>query len=196
MLVLSVSPQEASFWMIWVNVGNFIGRFTFAWLSDKIGRRYSAGIVGFGAAAATIAAGLFPTAMLGTISVFWLLLILATMIGSGGWSVIGPYAAEVWPAKLRATGMGSAYGFGGIGKVIGPLGLALIIGSSNLLDFKVALDAITPSFFYLAGWFALSGVVYLAFGFETKGRTFEEIDAALADQSADRRARAAKALAE
>jgi putative MFS transporter len=133
--------------------------------------------------------------MIGTVSVFWLLLILVQTLGSGGWPVIGPYAAEVWPASLRATGMGSAYGFGGIGKVIGPLGLALIIGSSNMLDFKVTLDAITPSFLYLAGWFALSGVVYLAFGFETKGRSFEEIDAALEDQQAGRRARATKALA-
>jgi putative MFS transporter len=195
MLVLSVSPADASFWMIWVNVGNFVGRFVFAWLSEAIGRRISAGIVGLGAAAATVAAGLFPTAMLGTISVFWLLLILVQTVGSGGWPVIGPYAAEVWPAKLRATGMGSAYGFGGIGKVIGPLGLALIIGSSNMLDFKVTLDAITPSFLYLAGWFALSGVVYLAFGFETKGRSFEEIDAALEEHQAGRRARAIKALA-
>jgi putative MFS transporter len=195
MVVLAVTPAEANFWMIWVNVGNFVGRFVFAWLSDAIGRRVSAGIVGFGAAAATVAAGLFPTAMLGSISVFWLLLILVQTLGSGGWPVIGPYAAEVWPAKLRATGMGSAYGFGGIGKVIGPLGLALIIGSSNMLDVKVTLDAITPSFLYLAGWFALSGVVYVAFGFETKGRSFEEIDAALEDQRTARRARAAKALA-
>jgi MFS transporter, putative metabolite:H+ symporter len=195
MLVLSVPPAEASFWMIWVNIGNLVGRFVFAWLSEAIGRRVSAGIVGLGAAAATVAAGLFPTAMIGTISVFWLLLILVQAVGSGGWPVIGPYAAEVWPAKLRATGMGSAYGFGGIGKVIGPLGLALIIGSSNLLDVKVTLDAITPSFLYLAGWFALSGVVYLALGFETKGRSFEEIDAALEDQRAGGRASNAKALA-
>jgi hypothetical protein len=69
--------------------------------------------------------------MLGSISVFWLLLILIQLIGSGGWPVIGPYAAEVWPSHLRATGMGSAYGFGGIGKVIGPAGLALILGSSQ-----------------------------------------------------------------
>jgi putative MFS transporter len=184
MIVLNVPPEVASFWMIFVNAGNFVGRFIFAWLSDAIGRRPSAGIVGLGAAAATVAAGLFPSAMIGTISVFWLLLILVQTLGSGGWPVIGPYAAEVWPARLRATGMGSAYGFGGIGKVIGPAGLALIIGSSNMISPQVTLDAITPAFMYLASWFALAGVVYLVFGFETKGRSFEAIDEQLAAETA------------
>jgi putative MFS transporter len=122
--------------------------------------------------------------MIGSISVFWLLLILIQLIGSGGWPVIGPYAAEVWPSHLRATGMGSAYGFGGIGKVIGPAGLALILGTSNLISPKVTLDAITPAFLYLAAWFAVAGVVYLCFGFETRGRTFEDIDAQLAAERA------------
>src|SRR5205085_1418587 len=92
--------------------------------------------------------------------------------------------AEVWPAGLRATGMGSAYGFGGIGKVIGPAGLALIIGSSNMISPQVTLDAIMPAFMYLASWFALAGVVYLVFGFETKGRSFEAIDEQLAAKTA------------
>jgi putative MFS transporter len=180
MVVMGVSPAAASFWMIFVNIGGFVGRILFSWLSEAIGRRSSAGIVGLGAAAATVAAGLFPTAMIGTISVFWLLLILVQVLGSGGWPVIGPYAAEVWPASLRATGMGSAYGFGGIGKVIGPAGLAFIIGSSNMINPKVTIGAITPAFLYLAAWFAIAGIVYLAWGEETRGRTFEAIDADLA----------------
>src|SRR5262249_24587494 len=62
----------------------------------------------------------------------------------------------------------------------GPAGLALIIGSSNMVNPKVTLDAITPAFVYLAAWFAVAGVVYLGFGFETKGRSFEAIDVKLA----------------
>ena len=30
-------------------------------------------------------------------------------------AIIGRYLAEVWPTRLRTTGMGAAYGFGGIG---------------------------------------------------------------------------------
>jgi len=46
--------------------------------------------------------------------------------GSGSYSIIGPYMAEIWPARLRASGMGLAYGAGKLGKFIGPAGLALI----------------------------------------------------------------------
>jgi MFS transporter, putative metabolite:H+ symporter len=195
MLVMGVPAQEASFWMIFVNIGSLVGRFVFAWLSEAIGRRSSGAIVGLGGAAATVLAGLFPTAMIGTVSVFWLLLILVQTIGNGGWPIVGPYAAEVWPQRLRATGMGSAYGFGGIGKVIGPAGLALILGSSNMVNPKMTIAAITPAFLYLAAWFALAGIVYLAFAFETRGRTFEAIDAELAatQQARSRRSRTARA---
>src|SRR5262249_52491800 len=44
------------------------------------------------------------------------------------------YLAEVWPARLRASGMGLGYGAGNLGKILGPLGLALIVGSSNYLS--------------------------------------------------------------
>ena len=63
--------------------------------------------------------------------------------------------------------------------MIGPAGLALIIGSENLVNPKVTLDALLPAFLYLAAWFAGAGLIYLWLGFETKGRTFDEIDAQL-----------------
>jgi hypothetical protein len=59
----------------------------------------------------------------------------------------------------------------------------------------MTIAAITPAFLYLAAWFALTGIVYLAFAFETRGRTFEAIDAELAAtrQARSRRSRAAGA---
>jgi putative MFS transporter len=75
--------------------------------------------------------------------------------------------------------MGSAYGFGGIGKIIGPLGLALVVGSSNVVKPDATLDAIQPAFLYLASWFVLAGAVYLFLGIETKGRSIEQIDSEL-----------------
>jgi hypothetical protein len=50
----------------------------------------------------------------------------------------------------RTSGMGSAYGFGGIGKIIGPIGLALIVGSSNIVKPDVTIAAIVPCFLYPA----------------------------------------------
>ena len=102
-------------------------------------------------------------------SAFWLLLIAAVFFADGGF-------AEVWPSHLRTSGMGSAYGFGGLGKIIGRLGLALVVGSSNVVKPDATLDAIQPAFLYLASWFVLAGAVYLFLGIETKGRSIEEID--------------------
>jgi putative MFS transporter len=83
---------------------------------------------------------------------------------------------------LRATGMGSAYGFGGLGKILGPLGLALIVGVSDVVTPQAAVDAIVPAFGYLAGWYVLAGLIYSILGIEVKGRSFEEIEEQLTAQ--------------
>jgi MFS transporter, putative metabolite:H+ symporter len=165
--------------MILVSVGGFAGRIVFAYLSDAIGRRRSGALLGFGAAAMVILTASMHDAFIGTVSVFWLLMIVTWFFGDGGFAIVGPYAAEVWPADLRTSGMGSAYGFGGIGKIIGPLGLALIVGSSNVVTPQASVAAIVPAFVYLGAWFALAGAVYSLLGIETKGRSIEDIDDAL-----------------
>ena len=112
-------------------------------------------------------AGILHNEMIGAVSVFWLMIVIADFFYDGGFAVIGPYLAEVWPTRLRSTGMGSAYGFGGIGKIIGPLGLAVIVGTSDVITPKATIDAIVPSFMYFTAWMALCGCAFLFFGFET-----------------------------
>lgn len=178
--VLRISPARAAYLMIYCSIGGFVGRMAFAYLSEAIGRRASGGIYGFGAAAFVIVAGCLHNAFWGAISVFWLLLVVGYIFADGGFAIVGPYAAEVWPARLRATGMGSSYGFGGIGKILGPLGLALIVGSSNIVKPEASVAKIVPAFIYLAAWYALAGVIYFFFGTETRGLSIEEIDRQLA----------------
>jgi putative MFS transporter len=161
---------------LFVSIAGFIGRIVFSVLSDVIGRRGAGALQGFGSAAMVISAGLWHDAFLGTVSVFWLLIIAADFFFDGGSAIMGPYAAEVWPASLRTSGMGSAYGFGGIGKIIGPIGLALIVGTSNIVKPEVTIAAIVPSFLYLGAWSALAGIAYAFIGFETRGRPLEDID--------------------
>jgi putative MFS transporter len=162
--------------MIFVNLAGFVGRIVFSILSDTLGRRISGGIFGFGAAIVLVLAALEHDVFIAGMSVFWLLLIATNLFADGGFAIVGPYAAEVWPSTLRTTGMGSAYGFGGIGKVIGPLGLALIVGSTNIITPEASVAAIVPAYIYVGSWFALAGVVFLFFGMETKGRSFEDIE--------------------
>jgi MFS transporter, putative metabolite:H+ symporter len=179
-LLLHVSPQEASKMMILLTVTGFIGRLSFSWLSERIGRRNSGGLLGFGAGVLIILAGNQYDATLFGLSAFWLILAAAMFFVDGGFAIVGPYAAEIWPSHLKTTGMGSAYGFGGIGKILGPVGLALIVGSQNYLKPDVPLTQIPTAFLYLGCWFLMAGVVYYFFGLETKGKSLEQIDRELA----------------
>ncbi|MBN9089362.1 MAG: MFS transporter [Reyranella sp.] len=179
-LILKVTPQEAAKMFILLTVSGFIGRLSFSYLSEKIGRRNCGGLLGFGAAFFIILAGYNYNTMVSGVSAFWLILAVAMFFVDGGFAIVGPYAAEVWPSHLRTSGMGSAYGFGGIGKIIGPLGLAMIVGSSNFVKPDVPLTAIPTAFLYLGGWFALAGVVYYFLGIETRGKSIEQIDRELA----------------
>jgi len=87
--------------------------------------------------------------------------------------------AEIWPARLRASGMGLSYGTGNLGKFIGPLGLALIMGAGDIIKPAAPnLVMLGPAFVYFALW-NLLGLVGFWIGPEPKGRTFDEIDTAL-----------------
>ena len=173
---LHISATRAASLMIACSVSAFIGRLAFSYFSDALGRRASGALFGFAAAVLIVAASYLRDEFLGAISVFWLVLVVAYFFADGGFAIVGPYAAEVWPSRLRATGMGSAYGFGGIGKIIGPLGLALIVGSSNIVKPEASVTKIVPAFIYLGGWYAVAGIVYGLFGIETRNRTIAQID--------------------
>jgi MFS transporter, putative metabolite:H+ symporter len=178
-LVLNTTPTHASTLMIGVSLVGVAGRLVFGWLSDRIGRRWCGAIFGFGSAVLLPLTALTTEASIGTVSLFWLMLMLTFFFADGGFSINGPYSAELWPSRLRASGMGAAYGFGSAGKIIGPLGLALIVGSSNFIAPAAMLPAVMPAFLFLAGWYALAGFAYGVLGIETMGLSFEEIDALL-----------------
>ena len=176
-LVLGVSPAQAAFMFIFVGLSAFVGRIVFAVVSEWIGRRLTGGVVGFGAALFLVLTGVLPyDATLAGISVFYLMMLVAYGFTDGGFALVGPYAAEVWPTNLRTTGMGSAYGFGGLGKIIGPAGLALIAGSTNVVNPAASIAALTPGFIFLACFGVLAGLAYLVLGIETRGKSIEEID--------------------
>jgi len=56
----------------------------------------------------------------------------------------------------------------------------VIIGASNYVSPKATLAGIVPGFNYFAVWYVLAIVAYLLIGIETRGRTFEELDATIA----------------
>jgi putative MFS transporter len=183
-MVLQVTPAAASQLVIWVSLAAVAGRFFCSWISDAMGRRASGMLSCVVAALFMSLAGYLHSVFVGGISMFFLMIVLQNFFGSGNYSIVGPYMGELWPARLRGSGMGLVYGVGNLGKFIGPAGLAVIAGSSNYVAPKATLEALIPAFNYFAFWYVLGAVAFWFIGMETRGRTFDEIDAALSAPSA------------
>jgi MFS transporter, putative metabolite:H+ symporter len=178
-MVLKVTPPEASKLVIWISLMAIVGRFFASWISDAWGRRASGIFSCLVAAVLMSLAGYLHDIVVGGVSMFFVMIVLQSFFGSGNYSIVGPYMGELWPARLRGSGMGFVYGVGNLGKFIGPAGLALIAGSSNFVNPKATLDALIPGFNYFAFWYLLGAFAFWFIGMETRGRTIDEIDSAL-----------------
>ncbi|MBV9586878.1 MAG: MFS transporter [Alphaproteobacteria bacterium] len=176
-MVLGITPPEASKLVVWVSLSAILGRFFCSWISDAWGRRASGIFACLIAAVFMALAGYLHSVFVGGISMFFLMILLNNFFGSGNYSIVGPYMGEMWPARLRGSGMGFVYGIGNLGKFIGPAGLALIAGSSNYVKPEATLDALIPGFLYFAAWYVLGALAFWLIGVETRGRTIDEIDA-------------------
>ena len=185
-LVLKTTPQHAAYLLTWVALVGVPGRALGAWLSDALGRRLSGTLLSIASAGAMALAGYLHDYLIGGFSVFLLMLMLNSFFANGSFSVVFPYMAELWPAQLRASGFGMVYGCSNLAKFIGPAGLAVIAGASNYVAPKATLDALIPAFNYFAAWYLLAVAAFVFVGIETRGRSIEELDAALAAKAAAR----------
>ena len=73
-----------------------------------------------------------------------------------------------WPIR-RALGHFGAYREG-VGKIVGPLCLAVIAGADNFVHPQATASAVTPAFIFLAGAGLLVGLTFTFLGVEPNGR--------------------------
>jgi len=180
-IVLNITPAHAAFLMVWVGLTGIVGRFFIAALIEPLGRR-GAGTLACGMAALLmVLQGYLWDVFIGPWSLFYILFLAQTFFGSAIYSVVGPYMSEIWPARLRSSGMGMSYGIGNLGgKVLGPAGLAVIMGAGDIIKPAAPnLVMLGPAFLYFASWLVLGVIGFWVFGPEPKGRAFEEMDSAL-----------------
>jgi putative MFS transporter len=177
-IVLNTTPAHAAFLMTWVGLTGILGRFFITALIEPLGRRGAGTLVCGMAALLMIAQGYFYNVFVGPWSLFYILFLAQTFFSSAIYTVVGPYMSEIWPARLRSSGMGFSYGVGNLGgKVLGPAGLAVIMGAGDLIKPAAPnLVMLGPAFVYFASWCALGIIGFWVFGPETKGRTFDEMD--------------------
>ena len=176
-MVLKITPAEASKLVIWVSMSAIAGRFFCSYISDAWERRWSGIFSCLTGALFMSLAGYLHDVFVGTASMFFWMIVIQNFFGSGNYSIVGPYMGELWPARLRGSGMGFVYGVGNLGKFIGPAGLAIIAGSDNFVSPKATLAALIPGFNYFAMWYVLGALAFLFIAVETRGRTIDEIDA-------------------
>jgi putative MFS transporter len=183
-MVLGITAGEASKLAIWVSISAILGRFFCSWISDALGRRASGVISCMVSALLMFLAGYWHNLYVGGVSMFFVMILLQSFLGSGNYSIVGPYMGEMWPSRLRGSGMGLVYGVGNLGKFIGPLGLALIAGSSNFVKPEATMEALVPGFAYFAYWYVIGAFAFWFIGTETRRRTIDDIDAEMAAMSA------------
>ena len=134
MIVLNTSPAHAAFLMIFVGLAGILGRFSITALIEPLGRRGAGTLYLRDGGDADRVAGYLYDVFIGTWSLFYMLIVAQGFFSSAIYTVVGPYMSEIWPARLRTSGMGMSYGVGNLGgKVLGRPGLALIMGAGDII---------------------------------------------------------------
>lgn len=141
------------------------GYFSAAWLVERLGRKWTlalylllagAGAYFFGQVA--LAAKDVPGILL------WGCVI--SFFNLGAWGVVYTYTPELYPTWLRGTGAGWAAGFGRIFAFLAPFSLPGIIAFAGRDE---------GAFLVFTAVMVVGGLVVLAVGPETRGRTLEEV---------------------
>jgi putative MFS transporter len=88
----------------------------------------------------------------------------------GGFCNLAPYTVEVFGVRLGARAAGLNQASNGFGKIMGPLSLAIIAGTGNLLTPHATEAAILPAFLFLACWAIGIFLAFTLLGPETHGK--------------------------
>ena len=169
-LLLGVAPQDAAKMFIYVSLAGVLGRTGFAFLAHRVGRKPCGQLMGYGIAVSLGLAAFFHNDFVGSVPLFLVFLIVGALFFDGGFSNLAPYPAEIFPVQLSGRAVGLAQFANGIGKIVGPLCLAVIAGADNFVHPQATASAVTPAFVFLAGAGLMVGLAFTFLGVEPHGR--------------------------
>jgi putative MFS transporter len=171
--LLKITPHAAAGYFVYVSLSSLLGRVLFSVLPLYIGRR---GAAITGTAISTLimlAIFAFYREFVGDSSVFALLIVFGAAFYSGMFSNISPYVVEVFPVSLGGRAFGLAQASNGVGKILGPVCLALIAGSNDVVSPKATVDAVAPAFLFLAACELAALIAIVAFRREPHGKPMD-----------------------
>jgi putative MFS transporter len=181
--ILDVSSDHAALLFVFVTVGSLAGRLFFSFAPQRVGRRACGMLMGFGGAPLLAVAAFSERTEIAGASLFLIALSAAAFFVDGGFANLAPYTPEVFPTRLRTHGMGMAWAVSGVGRIIGPGVVALIAGTGDLIDPSATLDALAPSFLFLAAFSLLAGLAFVLVDIEPHGRDLETLAAELVEEA-------------
>jgi putative MFS transporter len=185
-LLLKVPVPQAAKYFVYVTGAGITGKIVVSFLAPLIGRRLLGALWGFGGVAALTAAGYFNSVFVGGVPLIVVLLAASAFCIDGSFSNLAPYTVESYGVRLGARSSGLGQTANGVGKILGPLSLALIAGSSNIVSPTATEGAMFPAFLFLAFGMLLVGLSFTFLGRETHGRPI-----ALSEDGPSRRQRVA-----
>jgi putative MFS transporter len=108
--------------------------------------------------------------LVGGFPLFVILVAASAFFVEGGFSNLAPYTVEQYGVRLGARSSGLGQAANGIGKILGPLALALLAGSGNVIAPKATAAAVFPAFVFLGVMMLAVALAFLFLGIETHGR--------------------------
>jgi putative MFS transporter len=169
-LLLKVPVPQAAKYFVFVSAAGVTGKIVVTLIVPLIGRRLLGVLWGFGGLVALAAAGYYHAVLVDGLPLMVVLLMCSTFCIEGGFSNLAPYTVESYGVSLGARASGLGQTANGFGKIIGPLSLAVIAGTSNLVSAQATAAAVFPAFVFLAACMGLVGLSFLLLGVETHGK--------------------------
>jgi len=169
-LALHLEPAQAAKYYLIIAASGVMGKILMCFIAPMMGRRAVGVVFGLLAAIGLGLAGYYNSVLVAGFPLFVILTGASAFFAEGGFSNLAPYTIEQYGVSLgsRASGLGQAAN--GVGKILGPLALAILAGSDNIIAPKATAEAVFPAFVFLGVTMFVVALAFAFLGVETHGR--------------------------
>ncbi len=164
--VVPVDDGVLPYYFLIANFGALAGGILVSFALDRLGRKPTVTVSYTLAALSMI--GCAAAAATGSATVVLIAFTIAAFFATCAWVSAYPTFSELFPTRLRATGIGASVGVGRIGAIVGQVVLAF---AATSLSIEIMFGVLAA--FWLIG--AAAGLVWWRFGTEANGKSLESL---------------------